>query len=286
MKRREFVQKSALATVGALAAPSLMGMGDLDKIKEFGVQVYTVRDNIQKNYEGTLKALRKIGYDYCEVFGYGKGKLLGKPVAEAKKSFEKAELEIKSMHVMPNTLENEWQAAVDAAAELGAQYIALAYLLPDQRKTTDQYKELIDLINRCAETSGKSGIQFLYHNHDFEFEKINGQEPYDLLLGQTDENLVKMELDLYWVRYAEKDPLKMFRENPGRFPVWHIKDMELAETRKMTEVGAGRIDWSQLFAQAGEAGMQHFFVEQDRNWATDPIQSTATSYQYLKALRY
>ena len=187
---------------------------------------------------------------------------------------------------MPNTMRGDWQQAVDFAAELGAQYIVCAYLVEEDRQKIDQYKELIDQINRCAETSNKSGIQFLYHNHEFEFDTVDDQVPYDLLLGQTDKNLVKFELDLYWVRYADKDPIKLFRENQGRFPLWHVKDMELADTRVMTEVGAGRIDWRQIFVYAGDAGMKHFFVEQDRNWAKDPVSSTATSYKYLKALRY
>lgn len=279
------MQKSALATAGALAAPSLMGYAP-EKIAEYGVQLYTVRDVLNKDFGGTLKSLRKIGYDYCESFGFDGTTVLGKSISETKEAHKKAKLPIKSIHILSSVMRGDWQQAVDNAKELGAEYIVLAYLLPDERKTLDQYKALNDLINKCAETSKKSGLQFLYHNHDFEFETLDGQEPYDLMLKQTDSYYVKMELDLYWVRYSDKDPLKMFREYGKRFPLWHVKDMELAETRVMTEVGAGRIDWKQLFAHRTDAGLEGFFVEQDRNWAVDPVASTETSYKFLKALRY
>jgi sugar phosphate isomerase/epimerase len=294
MKRREFVQKTALASAGVLASSSLMATMAPDKIKEFGVQIYTVRDLIAKDYYGTLKALRKTGFDYCEAFGFGDGKLLGKSIKDAKAAFAKAKLPIRSIHAStgattPNvsgTMNNDWQRAVDDAAELGAKYLVCPYLQTEERKNIDQYKRLAELMNKCGEASIKSGIQFLYHNHEFEFQELDGEIPYDIILKDTDSYLVKMELDIYWVRFADQDPLKMFRENPKRFPLWHIKDMETAATRNMTEVGKGRIDWRQLFAHAPDAGMTSFFIEQDRNWATDPIRSTATGLKHLKGLRY
>lgn len=293
MNRRKFVQKSTLTAAGLMAAPALASLAH-EKISEFGVQLFTVRDTLQKDFEGTLKSIHKIGYDYCEVFDFAGGKLLGKTIKEAKASFKKNKLPIKSIHVMtgaqaPNmdgTMVNDWQKAVDGAAELGAEYMACAYLLDFERKTIDQYKKLAEMFNKSAEACKKSGIQFLYHNHDFEFQTLEGQVPYDILLNETDADLVKMELDLYWVRYAERDPIKLFRENQGRFPFWHVKDMELAETRVMTEVGAGRIDWKQLFAHSADSGLKGFFVEQDRNWKVDPVSSIETSFKYLRSLRY
>ena len=263
-----------------------MGLANSEKLTDIGIALYTVRDSLQKDFGGTLKALRKIGFDYCEPFGLSGDKMLGMGISEVKSAFKKAKLPIKSIHTSRQAMLSNWQQTVDNAADLGAEYIILAYLTEDERQSIDQYKALIDLINKCAETSWNSGVKFLYHNHDFEFKPINGQVPYDLLLGQTNSAYVNMELDLYWVRYADQDPLKLFRENRNRFPLWHIKDMELKETRLMTEVGAGRIDWKQLFARAQEAGMKGLYVEQDRNWAVDPIASTATSYKYLKRLRY
>lgn len=294
MKRREFVQKSALASAGILASSSLMGAMAPDKIKEFGVQIYTVRDLIAKDYEGTLKALRKVGFDYCEAFSFGDGKLLGKSIKDAKAAFAKSKLPIRSIHAStgattPNvsgTMNNDWQRAVDDAAELGARYLVCPYLQTAERENIDQYKRLAELMNKCGETSRKSNIQFLYHNHEFEFEELGGQIPYDIILKETDPYWVKMELDIYWARFADKDPIRMFRDNPNRFPLWHVKDMDISEERNMIEVGEGRIDWKQIFTHAQDAGMTSFFIEQDSNWAQDPVSSTAVGLKHLKGLRF
>lgn len=294
MKRREFVQKSALASAGVLAASPLMSAVAAEKIKEFGVQIYTVRDLISKDYEGTLKSLKKVGFDYCEAFGFGDGELLGKSIKDAKTAFTKAKLPIRSIHAstgattpkVSGTMNNDWQRAVDDAAELGAKYLVCPYLQTSERKNIDQYKRLAELMNKCGETSRKSNIQFLYHNHEFEFEELDGQIPYDIILKETDAYWVKMELDIYWTRFADRDPIKLFRDHPQRFPLWHVKDMELDEERNMTEVGKGRIDWKQLFTHGSDAGMMSFFIEQDRNWAVDPVSSTATGLKHIKGLRF
>ncbi|PIQ48416.1 MAG: xylose isomerase [Cytophagales bacterium CG12_big_fil_rev_8_21_14_0_65_40_12] len=294
MERRKFIQKSALGAAGILAATPLLSSVMTEKIQSFGFQVYTVRDVIQKDMEGTLKTLKKAGYDYAEFFDFGGGKILGKPIAEAKKIIEKSKIDVKSIHVMTGaqapkmtgSLINEWQKGVDDAAELGAEYLACAYLLDFERKTLDQYKQLAELFNKAGEACKKSGIQFAYHNHDFEFQAIDGVIPYDLLLSETDEDLVKMELDIYWVRYAELDPIKIFQKNPKRYPLWHVKDMELDNNHVMTEVGNGIIDYKQLFAHEADAGLKYFFVEQDRNWKVDPITSLKTSIKHLKGINY
>lgn len=294
MKRREFVQKSALASAGVLATSPLLSAVAAEKVKEFGVQIYTVRDLISKDYEGTLKSLRKVGFDYCEAFGFGDGKLLGKSIKDAKAAFQNAKLPIRSIHAstgvttpdVSGTMNNDWQRAVDDAAELGAKYLVCPYLLPQERKNIDQYKRLAELLTKCGETSRKSNIQFLYHNHEFEFQELDGQIPYDIILKETDPYWVKMELDIYWTRYADVDPIKLFRDHPQRFPLWHVKDMDLSDDRNMTEVGKGRIDWKQLFTHKNDAGLMSFFIEQDRNWAVDPVSSTATGLKHIKGLRF
>lgn len=294
MNRRNFIQQSAMATAGLMAGNSLLANPFREKIKEFGFQVYTVRDVIQKDMAGTLKTLKRAGYDYAEFFDFGGGKLLGKSIQEARQVIDQSKLKVKSIHVMTGaqapdmkgTIVNDWQKGVDEAAELGTEYLVCAYLLDFERKTIDQYKELADKFNKAGEICKKSGIQFAYHNHDFEFKELEGQIPYDILLNETESDLVKMELDIYWARHADQDPLKLFRDNLGRFPLWHVKDMELDEKRTMTEVGNGRIDWKQLFAHHPDAGLKYFFVEQDYNWQTDPVTSLKASIKYLKGLSF
>ncbi len=286
MKRRDFVQKSSLAVAGALAAPSIMAATAEEKIKKFGFQSYTVRDVIYKDMAGTLKKLRKAGYDFFEGFDFGNGKLLRKPIAEAKQIIEDSKMEMPSIHVVTANMKDPgtWQQSVDDAAELGAKYIVCAYLMPNEREKLDQYKELTELFNKCGETAKKSGLQFGYHNHDFEFMDLEGEMPMNVILNECDSDLVKLELDIYWVRYAEKDPIKFFRDNMGRVPLWHVKDLSLDEGRPMTEVGNGIIDWQQVFRYKGDAGMQYFFVEQDRNFKTDSVTSLTTSIKHLKSL--
>ncbi len=294
MDRRKFLTNSALATAGLAASNKLMAGAFDDRVKNFGFQAYTVRDVIYKDMPGTLKRLRKAGYDYMEGFDFGNGKLLGKPVAEAKKIIEKSKIDLKSIHVMtgaaaPNmkgTMINEWQMAVDQAAELGAKYIVCAYLMDFERKSIDQYKELSELFVKCGEVAQKSGLQFCYHNHEFEFMELDGQIPMDVILSNTDAFNVKLELDIYWVRFADVNPIKFFNANRGRIPLWHVKDLSLDEGRPMTEVGNGVIDWKQIFRHQNDSGMQNFFIEQDRNFAVDSVSSLETSIDYLKKMSY
>jgi sugar phosphate isomerase/epimerase len=179
------------------------------------------------------------------------------------------------------TILHDWQKAVDDAAAIGQQYMVCAFLMPEERKTIDDYKRIADNFNKAGETCGKAGIQFCYHNHNFEFQPLDGQLPYDVLLGNTDADLVKMEMDIYWVTKAGQHPLALFDRHPGRFPLWHVKDMDNTPRQFFTEVGNGVIDFKRIFAKAKEAGMKHFFVEQDI-CPGDPFDSITTSLHNLK----
>jgi len=298
MDRRKFITNTALATAGLAASSKVLADTFDAKINDFGFQSYTVRDVIYKDMPGTLKKLKRAGYDYFEGFDFGNGKLLGKPVAEAKKIIEKSKLDLKSIHVLTGaaapdlkgSMMNEWQMAIDQAAELGASYIVCAYLMDFERKSIDQYKELAELFNKCGEVAKKSGIQLCYHNHEFEFEELDGQIPMDIILSETDSNNLKLELDIYWARYAGVDVINFFTKNLKRIPLWHVKDLSLKklpgteEVKPMTEVGNGIIDWRQVFVNRSNSGMQYFFVEQDRNFAEDSVSSLITSIKYLKKL--
>lgn len=293
MKRRDFIQKASLASAGVMAASPLLSHPFEDGvIKTFGFQAYTVRDVIYKDMAGTLKTLRKAGYDYAELFDFQEGKILGKPIKEAKAILKKSKIDVKSIHVptgagkkVSGTMNHEFQRAIDDAKELGAEYLICPWLDSSERQSIDQYKALTDLLQTCGEMCAKSDLGFAYHNHEFEFEELDGQVPFDLILA-TDPNLVKIELDLYWVRYAEQNPLKIIRENSGRIPFWHVKDLSLDEGKPMTEVGNGIIDWKQMFKHKEESGMKYFYIEQDRNFANNSLESLATSVKYLKKLNY
>ncbi|HSR37667.1 MAG TPA: sugar phosphate isomerase/epimerase, partial [Phnomibacter sp.] len=136
--------------------------------------------------------------------------------------------------------------------------------------------------NRAAELTTASGLKFAYHNHAFEFEKFGDTSGYDLLLNETDKNMVKMELDLYWVYNAGKDPFELFKQHPGRFVMWHVKDMDKNDKNKQTEVGNGSIDFKAIFKKAKQSGLEYFFVEQE-NYDVSPYDSIEKSIRYVKA---
>ncbi|MFY0592384.1 sugar phosphate isomerase/epimerase family protein [Roseivirga sp.] len=295
MKRRDFIGKTSVATAGLMTAPGLVSKAlEEDIVKSFGFQAYTVRDVIYDDMAGTLKTLRKAGFSYMELFDFQEGKILGKPIAEAKKIIEKSKLKVKSIHVptgaadgqkVSGTMNIDFQRAVDDAAELGAEYLVCPYLTQGERTKIDQYKALAELLQKCGEMCQKSGLGFAYHNHEFEFEKLQGQIPYDIIL-ETDPYYVKLELDMFWVRYAGLDPINLIRENAGRIPLWHVKDLSLDDGKKMTEVGNGIIDWPQLFRYQVESGMRYFYVEQDTNFANNSIESLKTGIKHLKKMKY
>lgn len=287
MKRRNFLQSAALASTAALMAPSALANSlKRERISEFGFQSYTVRDVIYKDMPGTLKRLRKAGFDNMEGFDFGNGKFLGKAVAETKKIIDDSKIKVKSIHVMTPQMGDNMQQTIDDAQSVGTEFLVCAFLMPNERQSIDQYKALCEKFNKFGELSKKAGIQFAYHNHDFEFQTVDGQVPMDVILKETDADLVKLELDIYWARKAEINPLTFFRENLGRVPLWHVKDLALTDGKPMTEVGNGIIDWKQMFAHKNDAGLKYFFIEQDFNFAEDSVTSLETSIKYLKKLSY
>jgi sugar phosphate isomerase/epimerase len=179
------------------------------------------------------------------------------------------------------TILHGWDQAVDDAAAAGVKYMVCAFLSEAERGNLDRYKTIADQLNKAGERCQKAGIQLCYHNHDFEFKAENGQMPFDVLLSGTDKKLVKMELDLYWTTKAGQDPLALFKQHPGRFPLWHVKDMAKTPEKSFTEVGNGSIDFKKIFTQADLAGLQYFFVEQDST-PGDPFDSVTKSIGYIK----
>ena len=158
-----------------------------------------------------------------------------------------------------------------------------AWLSPTERGNIDHYKKLADYLNTAGETCKKAGIQLCYHNHDFEFETIDGQVPYDLMLKTLDPKLVSMELDLYWTTYANHDPIKLFEAHPGRFNQWHVKDMRKDDRKLNADVGTGSIDFKSIFAKADVAGFKHFYIEHD-TFPKTSIESVKADAQNIKSI--
>ncbi|UOR05091.1 sugar phosphate isomerase/epimerase [Hymenobacter aerilatus] len=283
--RRSFLKSAALLSAAACASPSVLAA---DK-SYIGLQLYTVREAMQQDPTGTLAKVAALGYNSVEGATYtGSQKFYGMEPAAFAKVLKQNGLIMPSSHYIlgeamnngqptQGTILHGWDKAVDDAAQVGVKYMVCAYLMDSER---DHYKKVAEYLNKAGEQCKKAGIQLCYHNHDFEFQTQNGQLPYDILLA-TDKNLVKMELDLYWATKAGKDPVELFKQHPGRFPLWHVKDMDKTPQRNFTEVGNGSIDFKRIFAQKKLAGMQYFFVEQDQTPGS-PFDSIKQSVSYIK----
>jgi sugar phosphate isomerase/epimerase len=285
--RRSFLKTSSVLSAGLMIAPSAFK----PKTSLIGLQLYTVRDAMGKDPKATLAHVAKIGYNSVEGATYTDSeKFYGMSPSEFKKVLKNNGLVMYSNHyrlgedlekgqIMKGTILHDWQKAIDDAAELGLKYMVCAWLSPTERGSLDHYKKVADDLNVAGEKCKKAGIQLCYHNHDFEFIPEDGKLPYDILLA-TDKNLVKMEMDIYWIKKASQDPIALFKKHPGRYPLWHVKDMDNTPEHSFTEVSNGIINFKEIFKYKNLAGMKYFFVEQDIS--RDPFVSIAESIAYIK----
>jgi sugar phosphate isomerase/epimerase len=238
-----------------------------------GLQLYTLRDLMAKSVPETLKLVASIGYREVEFAGY----FDHKPKA-LRELLDGEGLAAPATHILLENLPKDFESSIEAAHVLGHKYIVVPYLNDEQRGTgIDAYKRLAEQFSTLGERCSNAGIRFAYHNHDFEFHKVDGQIPYDILLAETDPQYVSMELDLYWITKAQLDPVNYFRKHPGRFPLWHVKDMD--EEGNFADVGQGVIDFERIFAAADIAGLEHSFVERDHT--DDPIRTIRHGFQAL-----
>ena len=281
MDRRTFI-----GSVTAAALMSRVGWAASEhRIEKIGLELYTVRDALDKDFEGTLEKVAKIGYTEVEFAGYlGHITELNPPPKRAREILDAHGLSAPAAHVPYAVLSPEvWPKVLEAGAVLGHKYIVNPSIDREVLKQPDGWKRAAETFNRAGKESLAAGIQFAYHNHVEEFKPTaDGKLPYDILLSESDPKLVKMEIDLGWAHEARVDPLAYFAKYPGRFPLVHVKDFDKDDV--MTEVGSGVIDWKSIFAKADLAGIKHYFVEHDNPAA--PFMSIEKSYQYLKQLTF
>ncbi|HEV8273066.1 MAG TPA: sugar phosphate isomerase/epimerase [Chitinophagaceae bacterium] len=286
MKRKNFIQNMSMGAAALYANKLFTGFGDS---KSLAVQLYTIREAVAKNLEGALEQLAGLGYKSIELYGYN-GTFFGKSVSEFKTILANTGIKVLSSHhttgiatKSKGTLSDGWDKAIEDIHALGAEYMVCAYLMPNER-TPEIYKSLPAMFEKAATATKAAGIQFAYHNHDFEFEKLDDTLVYDFLIKNTSPDLVKMEMDLYWISKAGYDPVQYFDKYPGRFHMWHVKDME-AGTKAITEVGNGTIDFDRIFAARKKAGLKYWFVEQDTS-KIDKFESLKISRDYLAKKNY
>jgi sugar phosphate isomerase/epimerase len=270
-RRRFLAALATAAAVGVRTAPAAT------RLKLIGVQLYTVRELLQKDFEGTLARLAAIGFREVEFAGY-----VGRSPQAVRAALKTAGLDAPSAHVPIETTRDHWPRALEAAHVIGHKYLVVAWLPEKERGALDGYRAAADLFNRVGEQANAAGLRFAYHNHAFEFARLEGRIPYDVLLERCDPRYVAFEMDLYWITKGGQDPLGYFARWPRRFPMVHVKDSTGAPEHRMVDVGVGIIPWRAIFARREQAGIHHYFVEHDE--PADPLASVRASYEYLRRL--
>lgn len=300
--RRSFLKHTAALTTGGLLLrnQSFANLFNKASLPGPGLQLFTLFSMMDDDVAGNIKNIAAIGYKEIESAFSKKGGYYGMPPKEFAKLVKDNGMHWRSHHVlgapfklpagakMPTgsdgkpmvippmkNLRDNMQELVDQAAEGGVSYLVCANT---PIGSLDEIKTSIETLNKTGEAAKKAGILFAYHNHDGEFKDVNGVIPYDLILAETDSDHVKMELDLAWTLKAGKDPLQLFKQNKGRFHLWHVKDLD--KDGKIVEVGKGTLDLKRVFDNAGDSGMKYYFVEQDG--APKPLENIAASLAYVK----
>jgi sugar phosphate isomerase/epimerase len=313
--RRKFLQQSGTFALASVLLPQLSRSNyffGTNANQPIGLQLYTLGNLMTTDAKGTLEKLAAIGYKELESAGSQKGTWYGYTPKEfaslvkdagmhwrsahvggspftmeqvmkmAKNAEDSARIQkmapmIQNMAKMPN-LKNNYQQLADEAAEGGLSYLVCSSI---PVSTMDEIKIAVDVFSKAGEACKKNKVQFAYHNHQTEFDMVDGIRPFDYILNNTDKESIKMELDLAWATKAKQDPVELFKLHPGRYPLWHVKDLD-KNTMNPAEVGTGVVDFKRIFDNAKESGMKYFFVEQDG--APQPLQNVTNSYSYLNKL--
>lgn len=290
MNRRNFIfQSTSLLSASLLAGQGLYN-ASFAKYK-MGLQLFSIRDPLAKDLKGTINKVAEAGYEDCETYGYDpiQGKYYGIKAAAFKKLLTDNAMITTSGHYdftkyfdKPADVMTQYvDQCIEGAHALGQKYITWPWLDPAFR-TLDNFRILAGKLNKIGERVNKAGLGFAYHNHDFEFTDYNGQIGYDIIMKETDPALVKLQMDLYWVMHSSKrTPSQLFDLQPGRFVMWHIKDMDKV-SRDYSELGNGSIDFTVILPESSRAGLQYYYIEQGGNFAKDPIQSVTDSATYFR----
>ena len=280
INRRTFIQRAGILGTGLLFAPSAA----FSWHKEAGIQLYTLGD-LGKDIKGGMQKVAAAGYQLVETSGYtDAAKFWGLDAKAFRALLADNGLNSPSglygIDLKGNL--DDLKHFIEAAATVGQRYLVMPWLFEEWRQNADDYKFLAHKMNEAGELTRKANIQMAYHNHNFEFQDFGGQSGYDILLKETDPRLVKMEMDIYWIVRGGADPIALFKKHPGRFALWHVKDMDKTKRELNTEIGKGSIDFKQIFAHAKLAGLDYAFVEQE-NFKMDPYKSIAESAAWMKA---
>lgn len=250
----------------------------LDRV---GLALLTLRPEVARDFEGTLRAVASIGYRELDMYIYESA--LEAPATRA--VLDRTGLVCTSARVRTTHLYRGWERFLDAAAELGARYITLAYIAAEETVTLRDWHELAEVFNRCGAAAARHGLTFCYHNHESEFVPVGGggTVPYDLLVAETDPAVVKLQIDVYWLTRAGREPVGELRRLAGRVATLHLKDMDATAARGITTVGRGTIDFAAVLRAAIDTGIGHWYVEEDAP-KVPGIEAVRFAYRYLEGL--
>lgn len=287
--RRNFLKTSSLAVAGAAVLPRLSFVNT--EVQHLGIQLWSVREDMGKDAAGTVKALAKMGYKEVEGFGYSEGKMFGMPYKDFVSLLKDNGISMPSSHVMfdskaydPTTksLSDAAKKSIDDAVSGGQKYIVNPYMVDPDRLIIEK---MVPVYQAAGEYAQKAGIRFGYHNHNFEFEKRGPDNRLliEWLLHEVDPKVMTMEMDIYWVKFANHNPLDWFRLYPGRWELCHAKDLANTEKRESVEVGDGAIDFNEIFRQSKTAGLKYYIIELE-NYVTTPIQGAERALKGFKKL--
>lgn len=291
MNRRNFIARTGMLSAAALFPLASCTMESNAKYK-LGYQLFSIRDYMGKDPLGTLKALKEMGYEDFETYGFDheNGTFYGYKAAEFKQRLDDLGLTVTSGHYgfapfldkSDDELKRFVDLCIEGAKAVNSPYITWPWIAPEQR-TMDNFKLMAGKLNLIGEQVTAAGLGFAYHNHGFEFEDHDGSCGYDIILRDTDSDLVKLQMDMYWVMHAGRTtPKELVKQQPGRFVMWHIKDMDKV-TRDYSELGNGSINYLEILPDPAESGLEYFYIEQGGNFAQNSMQSAADSAAYFKA---
>lgn len=302
-KRRDFIKTTTAAIALSAVTGNLLGCNSTTQsdnsgtLKEFGLQLYTLRDVLPADPKGILKQVAELGYKFIESYNHDKlGMFWGMGNIEFKKYIDHLGLKIVSSHYKPDS---DFETRAAEAAAIGMNYLIYPYegspynkqeadylTMP---KTIDDFKKWADDFNRYGEICRKNGIKYAYHNHDYTFSYVENQIPQEILLKNTDENLVDFEMDIYWVITAGQNPNTWLEKYPNRFKLVHVKDREknapLSEREVSVTLGTGSIDFNTILKTAKQNGTEHYIVEQERYNNTTPLLAIKANAEYMKKLK-
>lgn len=291
--RRNFLKTGATLAALSVLPKGLMSCTPGQKEKAIGVQLYSVRDDIHKDADGTIKAVIEMGYKRLESFGYSDGKFFRKAPQEMKQFLSDLGATMTGSHTgmsflaADNTDNKPWDAwkkNCEDTKTVGCKWIVQAGYPSRQIQTIDDVKRLAAQFNRCGEIAKTHGLKFAFHNHVEEFHKIDGIVPYDVMLENTDKDLVAFQVDTAQMVYGGYECHEYVKRYPGRFANWHLKDAN-PDGKGSTEMGQGLVDFASLFAVADIAGLEDYYVEQERYNMT-PLEAMKYDYDFLVEASY